>query len=737
MEDANAPAPAQAPDAAAPEHSPQVYQLCSRLFRWTCANCTCPNPLLPPTPDMLAYCAALSARMAAQSELAQARARHTAATYAHLERVSAWARARAAAGGGGADAWESARATVTVTASGPGGSATSSASAAATSAAAAPLGPRPEPPPQPDFAAMLQALPSVPPPPSVPPALLAQQACEDCEAPVLHASPSVNLPSGALAAPSDAPALARAMGANLDLLTATLMHSSEVEGGAEEAEGSSSGGGSQGGEDAGTELDDGGEEAEARAAAAAPAEEEGVTLALARVHVRRSVASYLADCGVTGEGVEAALAGALAGCGAGCTSTAHAHLHPLAPAASASGSAAASRSGGGGGSGTAAALAAVSAPAPARRPPPPAAPVLVVAFDQRMLLHEARADRSASIRLPSEWASGGGGGGGAVALPPPPLRPHPERPDRLRAIAQHLFAQGLLQRCVLLPPRLARAGELATVHTEGHCRMHLQQLPAHFAEAGAAAAAAAGAAAGAAAEHAAAAAAGGDAGAATAAASAAAEAASAAAAAAAAATHHMFDSDTYANIYTGEAALLAAGGVLACVEAVVKGRADRGLALVRPPGHHADADKSQGFCIYNNVAVAAAVARKEWGVRRVLILDWDVHHGNGACVCVFAHCVLRWTHCAVPCALTLFSSAPSHTHTHTTTPHLSLLRRHGEHVLRGPLCALRLAAPLRGGGVLPGHGAPRAHGRGPGRGLQCEHWLGGRGRGGRRVPGSL
>ncbi len=87
--------------------------------------------------------------------------------------------------------------------------------------------------------------------------------------------------------------------------------------------------------------------------------------------------------------------------------------------------------------------------------------------------------------------------------------------------------------------------------------------------------------------------------------------------------------DTYANVHTGSAALLAAGSVLAVTEAVCRGALDRGLALVRPPGHHAEPDAAMGFCIYNNVAIAAAVARKSYGAKRVLILDWDVHHGNG------------------------------------------------------------------------------------------------------------
>ena len=63
--------------------------------------------------------------------------------------------------------------------------------------------------------------------------------------------------------------------------------------------------------------------------------------------------------------------------------------------------------------------------------------------------------------------------------------------------------------------------------------------------------------------------------------------------------------------------------------AVLKGRCRNGAAIVRPPGHHAEAHCAKGFCLFNNVAVAAAVAREEMGVERILIVDWDVHHGNG------------------------------------------------------------------------------------------------------------
>jgi len=78
-----------------------------------------------------------------------------------------------------------------------------------------------------------------------------------------------------------------------------------------------------------------------------------------------------------------------------------------------------------------------------------------------------------------------------------------------------------------------------------------------------------------------------------------------------------------------DASFLAAGAAIAAVEAVVSGAARNAFALVRPPGHHAEADRAMGFCVLANVAVAAEHARQALGVRRVLVVDWDVHHGNG------------------------------------------------------------------------------------------------------------
>jgi len=85
---------------------------------------------------------------------------------------------------------------------------------------------------------------------------------------------------------------------------------------------------------------------------------------------------------------------------------------------------------------------------------------------------------------------------------------------------------------------------------------------------------------------------------------------------------------TYVSPGSWTAALNAAGGVLTCLRAVLRGQASAGFALVRPPGHHAEPERSMGFCLLNNLAIAARAALEE-GVERVLIVDYDAHHGNG------------------------------------------------------------------------------------------------------------
>ena len=89
-------------------------------------------------------------------------------------------------------------------------------------------------------------------------------------------------------------------------------------------------------------------------------------------------------------------------------------------------------------------------------------------------------------------------------------------------------------------------------------------------------------------------------------------------------------SDMYHNPATPRAARMAAGGVLALTEEVCSGRLRSGFAVVRPPGHHACSDRMCGFCFLNSAAMAAKAAVEEHGLSRVLLLDWDVHHGNGS-----------------------------------------------------------------------------------------------------------
>jgi len=148
---------------------------------------------------------------------------------------------------------------------------------------------------------------------------------------------------------------------------------------------------------------------------------------------------------------------------------------------------------------------------------------------------------------------------------------HPEHPGRLEAIQASLRKEGLVERCRRVQAREATAEELTSVHTEEHI------------------------------------------------------------AAIAATGQHDFtelDPDTYAGRESASAAWLAAGGLAELTAAVLGGQVGNGFALLRPPGHHAEADRPMGFCLFNNVAIAARKAQR-LGVGRILIVDWDVHHGNG------------------------------------------------------------------------------------------------------------
>ena len=149
---------------------------------------------------------------------------------------------------------------------------------------------------------------------------------------------------------------------------------------------------------------------------------------------------------------------------------------------------------------------------------------------------------------------------------------HPENRTRLERIMASLRDERLLDRLVLIPPRPADLALLERVHDAAY----VSELQV-FAEQG-----------------------GGH-----------------------------IDADTYVGRRSFDAARLAAGGAAELVRAVLQGRAQNGIAFVRPPGHHAVRAGGMGFCLFNNVAVAAQVALDEFGLQRVLIVDWDVHHGNG------------------------------------------------------------------------------------------------------------
>jgi acetoin utilization deacetylase AcuC-like enzyme len=90
-----------------------------------------------------------------------------------------------------------------------------------------------------------------------------------------------------------------------------------------------------------------------------------------------------------------------------------------------------------------------------------------------------------------------------------------------------------------------------------------------------------------------------------------------------------YDLDTYTSEASYRTALLASGGLLQLADAVLSRKIDNGFALVRPPGHHAEANRALGFCLFNNVAICARYLQTVHGMERILIIDWDVHHGNG------------------------------------------------------------------------------------------------------------
>jgi acetoin utilization deacetylase AcuC-like enzyme len=150
---------------------------------------------------------------------------------------------------------------------------------------------------------------------------------------------------------------------------------------------------------------------------------------------------------------------------------------------------------------------------------------------------------------------------------------HPEQPRRYRAVLDGLTNAGLVEKMQRLEARDAKGEELELIHTPAYLRLAEEEI------------------------------------------------------------HHGRDQlstgDTQVSENSWSAAMRAAGSALVAIDAVCAGKAPRAFVLVRPPGHHAGASYGMGFCVVNNIAIAARYAQKKHGIRKVLIVDWDVHHGNG------------------------------------------------------------------------------------------------------------
>lgn len=148
-------------------------------------------------------------------------------------------------------------------------------------------------------------------------------------------------------------------------------------------------------------------------------------------------------------------------------------------------------------------------------------------------------------------------------------RPHPERPERFDVVVDALPVELMMR----LDPRAATEEELLLCHTPAYLRTARHDIEAGY--------------------------------------------------------RYLSTGDTDIDRRSWEVAVRAAGSALNAVDAAVEGRAGNAFCLVRPPGHHAMASRGMGFCVLNNIALAARYAQRRHGVERVLIVDWDVHHGNG------------------------------------------------------------------------------------------------------------
>ena len=152
-------------------------------------------------------------------------------------------------------------------------------------------------------------------------------------------------------------------------------------------------------------------------------------------------------------------------------------------------------------------------------------------------------------------------------------RDHPERPERFDAVYQALQKAGVLEHVARIEPRAATEEEMLLCHTREYLRTAQHDVEAGYAS--------------------------------------------------------LTTGDTDITRNSWDVAHKAAGGVLNAVDAVMTGKARNAFCAVRPPGHHATPNRGMGFCLLNNIAIGARYAQRKHGVERVLIYDWDVHHGNG------------------------------------------------------------------------------------------------------------
>lgn len=150
---------------------------------------------------------------------------------------------------------------------------------------------------------------------------------------------------------------------------------------------------------------------------------------------------------------------------------------------------------------------------------------------------------------------------------------HPECPERIQAIEDQLILSRVDSFLKRIEPPLATDAQVELVHSADH----VEYVRAHSPETG----------------------------------------------------YFMLDGDTIMNPATLTVSLRAAGAAIAGVDAVMKGEVENAFCAIRPPGHHAEPHRSMGFCVFNNIAIAARYAMSEYGIERVAIIDFDVHHGNG------------------------------------------------------------------------------------------------------------